>query len=140
MKKIIVAVDGSEISDRAVEWAISLASRFEIPLVAVNIVVPPYIPPEPYTTANVGLELAVRRYGEHLATRAAERATQAKVQATWRTETGSPPEMLLQVAEAEKADLIVVGSRGQGAIKRTLLGSVSSRLVHISPIPVLVVH
>lgn len=140
MKKVIVAVDGSEHGERAVTWGIELAGKFGIPLIAVNVVVPPYVPPEPYSSANAALEQAIRSYGEHLAKGAADRASKGNVQATWRVETGSPAETLLQVAEAEKADLIVVGSRGQGALRRALLGSVSTHLMHISKIAVLVVH
>jgi nucleotide-binding universal stress UspA family protein len=38
------------------------------------------------------------------------------------------------------ADLIVVGSRGRGAVKRLLLGSVSDRIAHLAPVPVLIVR
>lgn len=55
-------------------------------------------------------------------------------------ESGSPGSTLCQVAEDRAADVVVVGSRGRGALKRALLGSVSSHLVHRAPCPVLVVR
>ena len=55
-------------------------------------------------------------------------------------ENGSPGPTLCQVAEKVAADVIVVGSRGRGAIKRALLGSVSTYVVHNAPCPVLVVR
>jgi len=140
MKKVVVAVDGSPHADRALDLAIEMAAKFQVPLVAVHVVVPPYVPPEPYATGSAGLELAIREYGEHVAKQAAEKASAATISAAWRVETGSPAEMLVETAQAEGADLIVVGSRGQGALRRVLLGSVSDRVVRISTIPVLVVH
>jgi nucleotide-binding universal stress UspA family protein len=55
-------------------------------------------------------------------------------------ENGSPGPTLCESAERLSADVIVVGSRGRGAIKRALLGSVSTYVVHNAPCPVLVVR
>jgi nucleotide-binding universal stress UspA family protein len=55
-------------------------------------------------------------------------------------ESGSPGPTLCQVAEDRGADVIVVGSRGHGALKRALLGSVSSHVLHHAPCPVLVLR
>jgi nucleotide-binding universal stress UspA family protein len=139
MKKVIVAVDGSDHGAKALQWAIEFATRFQVPLTTINVVVPPYVPPEPYATGSAALEEAVRRFGEEVARSAAQKASAAGLTASWRVETGSPSETIVEAAQAEKADLIVIGSRGQGAIRRVLLGSVSNRLVHLSQIPVVVV-
>jgi nucleotide-binding universal stress UspA family protein len=53
---------------------------------------------------------------------------------------GAPGPVLCEYAETVGADVIVVGSRGLGAIRRALLGSVSSHVVHNAPCPVLVVR
>jgi len=55
-------------------------------------------------------------------------------------EQGSAGPMLCRIAEDRGADVVVVGSRGRGAIKRALLGSVSTHVVHNAPCPVLVVR
>jgi nucleotide-binding universal stress UspA family protein len=57
-----------------------------------------------------------------------------------RVETGSPGPVLCQRAESLGVDVVVVGSRGRGAIRRALLGSVSTHVVHNAPCPVLVVR
>ena len=53
---------------------------------------------------------------------------------------GDPRDEIIAYAEKEEASAIVVGNRGRGAIKRAFLGSVSTHIVHHSPIPVVVVH
>lgn len=50
-----------------------------------------------------------------------------------------PDHTIIKVANEEKADLIVIGARGIGTLRRTVLGSVSDFVVHHSPIPVTVV-
>lgn len=55
-----------------------------------------------------------------------------------RTMSGKPGEVVCKVAEEENATIIVCGTRGQGKIRRTLIGSVSDYIVHHSNIPVLV--
>jgi nucleotide-binding universal stress UspA family protein len=63
-----------------------------------------------------------------------------KIAAQGEVETGGPAETLADRADRMDADLVVVGSRGLGAVKRAFLGSTSNRLVHICKRPVLVVH
>lgn len=52
--------------------------------------------------------------------------------------SGKPGEAIIEAAVEENADMIVVGTRGLGKVKRTFLGSVSDYCVHHSPVPVLV--
>jgi nucleotide-binding universal stress UspA family protein len=53
---------------------------------------------------------------------------------------GSEAEAILTVAENHQADLIVMGTRGFGAVKGMLVGSVSRKVIHLSTCPVMVVH
>ena len=53
---------------------------------------------------------------------------------------GPEAESILKVAESRKADLIVMGSRGFGAVKGFLVGSVSRKVIHYASCPVMVVH
>ena len=55
-----------------------------------------------------------------------------------RTEFSSPGEFVVKVAEEEKAAMIVMGTRGMGTIRRTILGSVSDYVVHHAHCPVLI--
>jgi nucleotide-binding universal stress UspA family protein len=53
---------------------------------------------------------------------------------------GSEAEAILMVAEKQQADLIVIGTRGFGAVKGLLVGSMSRKVIHLSTCPVMVVH
>jgi len=53
---------------------------------------------------------------------------------------GSEAEAILKIAETRQADLIVMGTRGFGAVKGLLVGSVSRKVLHLSACPVMVVH
>jgi nucleotide-binding universal stress UspA family protein len=53
---------------------------------------------------------------------------------------GEPADALIDVAESTKADLIVVGNRGMGGVKRFVLGSVPNKISHHAPCSVLIVH
>lgn len=68
--------------------------------------------------------------------------TQAKPGVTIerRIETGDPGQTLVSLASDLAADVVVVGSRGHGFLKRALLGSVSSYVVHNAPCPVMVIR
>ncbi len=57
-----------------------------------------------------------------------------------RVEIGDAGHVICLLAEELEADVVIVGSRGRGAIKRALMGSVSSHIVHNAPCPVLVVR
>jgi nucleotide-binding universal stress UspA family protein len=55
-------------------------------------------------------------------------------------ETGHPAQVIIGFADAHNSDLIVMGSRGRGAFKSMLLGSVSSRVMHYASKSVMIVH
>ena len=74
------------------------------------------------------------------ATVAAIATTKPGVAIERRIEIGDPGQTLCRLAGELSADVVVVGSRGRGALKRALLGSVSGNVVHNAPCPVLVIR
>ena len=134
--KILVPVDGSEFSMKAVENAGNLAKSqppSSLVLVAVAIEIP---------------ELSEGRYiydkmkaqAEAALARAKEVAQKCGVVAEVLLATGaSPAEEIVRVAQDEKVDLIVIGSRGLAGKTSSFLGSTASKVVTYSPCSVLVV-
>lgn len=140
MKRVIVAVDGSEVSSRAVGLAVEVAQKFGAKLTVLHVVVPLFVPPEPYGMQTARLEEANREYGQSLVAQAAQSARAAGVDTSAVVISGAPAELIVDAAKEADVGLVVVGSHGRGAVGRFLLGSVSDRVIRLSPKPVLVVH
>lgn len=137
MKKVLVAVDGSDAAMHAAALALSLTKATGGSITLAYAVPPVFVPPElPFSAAPI-MEEAVKA-GEKVLREVRERLGSPDV--ALRCVTGAPAESLAELAQAEGFDLIVVGSKGRGPVSRVLVGSVTDRLVHISPKPVLVVR
>jgi nucleotide-binding universal stress UspA family protein len=138
--KILVGLDGSTGSSRALAWAIELATALKAEIVAVHIV-------ELVTPSALGLGLAPIElpddWIDDLRHRFEDEWTAPLKQAgvRYRTifDTGAPAPALIAIAREEEPDLIVTGSRGLGGFGELLLGSVSHQLVLHAHLPVVVI-
>jgi len=134
-KKIIWATDGSDNADRGLEIAKSLASQDGAELLAVHSI--EYLeakgsfPQDPDEDERL---LKIRKQVEELA----GEGIKASIKVVQGGMTGAA-HTIATVAKEEGADLIVVGARGHTVLVGLLLGSVSQRLLHVAPCPVLVV-
>ncbi len=140
MKRILVAVDGSECAQKAARLAADIALRFGSRLTLVYVVPQLLLPPDVYGLTLADAEREHAAYAEKLLGEAAVKLGEPGVQTDTQVLFGSPAETIAEAAAEPDVSLVVVGSRGRGAVARMLLGSVSDRLVHICPKPVLVVH
>ena len=140
MKRILVAVDGSEASLKAARMAADIAVRFGARVTLAYVIPRLLLPPDVYGLTLAEVEREQRVHADKLVAEALARLGEPGVQVETAVLSGSPAETLAEAAGAPDGDLVVLGSPGRGAVARVLLGSVSDRLVHISPKPVLVVH
>ena len=128
-RRIVVAIDGSEPAQRALALAAELARTSGGATLTL-------------VTATSGLEMVLDAEQQGAERGLAERAERLRGQGL-RVETtvrvGSAPDLVTEVAEATAADLVVAGSTGKGAVQRVLLGSVTTRLLHMLRRPLLVV-
>jgi nucleotide-binding universal stress UspA family protein len=141
MPGIIVGVDGSGHSRRALDWAIHEAAIRHAPLTVLTVQqamrsfwAGPMIYPEDTELAESARKLAQDETDEALG-ELAEDARPREV--TVLGVPGFPAEEILTVAK--DADMIVVGSRGAGGFKKLLMGSVASQVTHHAHIPVVVI-
>ena len=138
MKKILVATDGSESAAEAVQLGVSLAGQYDAELIFVHVV--PALDLVPATWFGVGGAFP------HEPTPAEgalleDAAAVAEAQGVFSTTTlliGDAVDEIVAYADSHDIDLIVVGSRGHGAIANTFLGSVSRGILQESTRPVLV--
>ena len=121
--KILVAYDGSAYARKALDEAIDIAQKFNGRLIILH----------------VGWDVSENE-SRRILLEAEGVAKEKKVKHTLRTEWSEyTPRRIIRVAMDEAVDLIAIGSRGLGAKKGWVLGSVSSRVVEESPVPVPVV-
>jgi nucleotide-binding universal stress UspA family protein len=137
-KKIVLATDGSIHAREALKYARELAARDDATVIVVHAFgsVPGYLG-EPMKGDVMARHVNI---GREIADRAAEELREAGVEVETEVLAGPPAEALLRVAESHKADLIVMGTRGYGALTSLLLGSVSHRVLAHTHVPVMVVR
>lgn len=139
MSVIVVGVDGSEGSERALAWCRENAEGLGAEVVAVHAYsLPSYTLPMYDVPAVSGHDAEWREE----ARRALEEEWLLPLEGTPVRSfviDGSPAHVLMQVAEKENAAMIVVGSRGRGGFAELLLGSVSHQLAHHSHVPLLII-
>ena len=133
---VVIATDGSQGAEAAVSAGARVART--IGTRAVLVYVRPSIGPlgDPYYQEKLSEQMA---YARTALERATELLAEEGVDADEEILEGSAAEQIVELARARNAHLIVVGSRGLGAVAGALLGSVSSGIVHRADRPVLVV-
>jgi len=132
----LVAIDGSDGSDAAVDEALALAGRVGAHVTFASVRRPPSaVLGYPYYERLLRNELATAR---DTVAAAESKAREAGVDAESTILEGEPADEILSAADNRCVDLIVMGSRGRGALAGAMLGSVSSAVVQHANVPVLV--
>lgn len=154
-KKILVALDGSESSQRAAQAALELAEKLKTELIVLHAISPPTSYYHSTIASPTGMSLpapsqheidAYYAYARKVALSVVgETESKAKkhgiaVKTEIPEAVSSVVETIINHAVKENVDLIIVGTRGLGGFKKMLLGSVSSGIVSHAHCPVLVVR
>lgn len=137
--KVLVAYDGSSTSRYALEHSLPMLQAQQAELLLLTVVpemelmvLPPggEMHPPWSTGAAQDLEQQLQETGPRILEEAAQMVETVGLRYKTQAMFGSPRLSICHVAESEKIDLIVMGSRGLGPVKRLLLGSVSDYVVH----------
>jgi len=151
MEKILVAVDGSEHSKKALVYAIELTKKFDGKITIVNVystVVPQTQPIDGLSTpAMSGTSAALaakiaedaKLRGEQVLMEAERSAMELGVQVEKVLREGDAVNEIVAEAKAGNFNLVVVGHRGMSKLRELLLGGVSEGVSHKAPCPVLIV-
>jgi len=140
LRRVILAIDGSTSSEKTLQFLLrKMCSTQRNPSVwekgteeAITVMVVHVMPSSKYPEVKEAGKVLVHSYAEKLAMAGYE------VEEILRF--GNPADEIIKLAQRHKADLVVTGAKGLGAIRRLLLGSVSTRLIQHSRCSVLVVR
>ena len=137
---VLVPVDGSENSYRALDAALLLSEKLGSNITAVHVM-------EQVPITHIGSEKllsefleAYKKENQDILSKCSEIATQKGLTIKTLLLQGNPASVILDYSKQEKFDLLIMGSRGLGKFKELILGSVSSKLVHHSTCAVLLIR
>jgi nucleotide-binding universal stress UspA family protein len=150
INKILVAIDGSKESKKALKYSLELAKKFSAKIVMITVIEPvtfpilfypevevPAVPTE--TLYNYSNEL--KENHQKMLNDALKKIKKfnSDLKVTTKLVEGRPSDKIIEECNKEKCDLIIIGSRGVGGIKQFLLGSVSDRVADNAKCPVLII-
>ena len=140
-RNILVAIDGSPDAEHALGHAIDLAEAMNARLTIFSAVpAPPSLTyATPGAAALADIQEKTREETEAIVSAAVERVPDAVSVTTVVKDDPVKPALIEQI-EGGGHDLVVMGSRGRGAVRSVLLGSVSHHVLHHARVPVLIVH
>ena len=138
MRRILVAVDGSEPSRRAARRAAEMAPKLGLSLAFIHVV-PSHALLSEWRVGGDEREMRELRRQEGLSM-LSRVAQEIGVEPELICVEGTPAEAIDQVVKKDDVELVAVGSRGRTLIGGVLIGSVAHRLVHICSKPILIVH
>ena len=144
--KVLVPLDGSEIGEAVLPWAIFLAQTrgyslvlaqaIPWPVVASDGMMGGYVPPNVYDDIMIAEREAATEYLDGVRARLVDQGVEVEVA----VRDGSPYSMLLDLADELSVDAILMATHGRGGLPRTVLGSVANYVVQHATIPVLLVR
>jgi nucleotide-binding universal stress UspA family protein len=152
-RKILVPLDGSEHSERALEIAIQIARNFsgELTLLHVySVTITPIVIPEPTTLNPTGVPIATsaevskmvdaaRDAGKRILADAEESVRKYNVGVDTTLREGNSAQEIVKTAKEGQFNLIVIGARGAHRIRDLLMGSVTEGVLKNAPCPVMIV-
>jgi len=139
IKKIVVAFDGSEQSNKAFDFALELTKL--CPSAAPEIsVLSVAQPPEPIDIVEMDaiIDSATQHYQE-LFTALKGKSRQRNIEIRTEVVVGHPAEQIVRYAKERNADMIIIGQKGKSQVETWLLGSVSKRVATHAPCNVTIV-
>ena len=138
-KKILVPTDGSEFAKKAQKHALFLASVSGAEIIAVSVTENNFVNGLPLDDEIYQLNQVLNERSEENL-KEFDKLNEDDIKITHVIREGSPARVILEVANEEQVDLIVMGSSGKSGFDRFIMGSVADKVVNSAKCAVLVVH
>jgi len=146
MKKILLPTDGSENSEKAGEYAISLADISGADIIVLNVIDTYYLNALPQRDLRKSLENELRADGKKAVEKFKAKLEESQCEGYCKNiqfkvliKEGKPSEVILKTIEDEGADQVIMGKSGKHGIEQVLLGQTTERVVRESKVPVNVI-
>jgi nucleotide-binding universal stress UspA family protein len=145
--KILVPLDGSALSELALPHAEALAQHFNSEIILIRVCQPVAMPLEIYPTLagvsydySVELQAQVEKETKIYLVDLQKKVQQANIKCRYMALEGFIPDIILEVAEKERVDLIVMSTHGRSGISRWVYGSVAAKVLQAAHCPVFLVR
>jgi nucleotide-binding universal stress UspA family protein len=137
-KRIVLPVDGSDGSTRAVQKALHLAKETGVEVTALHVVEFPYLASSELSFTYPDVMEAIKKNGMTILDHVKKQGSDLGVHVKTKLLEGIPDDQIIK--EAKKDDLIIMGCKGRTALSRILVGSVCEKVVHHAKSPVMVIR
>lgn len=140
--KVLVGIDGSPFADKALRFAVDIAKTYRSKLIIVHVVLRRFYAVAPSEAGILATTVFVKEMeteGKEIINKAEAYVKEQGVDYDCRLLQGVPAEEIVKLSQDEKADLVVLGSRGLSEVRAFLLGSVSDKVSHHTKCPTLIV-
>jgi nucleotide-binding universal stress UspA family protein len=133
LPSILVAIDGSEYSDKAFEYACQLSAMKKIPLIIINVV-------EEYATIGQSILRELKKSSKKMLHKYKNRAESIQITVVGTIQSvGNAAEEILKITNRKNIDTLVIGKKGKYGTPKDMLGGTSYKLLHFSKCTVTVV-
>ncbi len=147
IRNVLVAIDGSENSDRALDFSLDLAEKYGAAVRVLNVSESPAmgaVPIEPTTVSGESMVVFAKdlqRFHEEILNKAVVHAKELKpnIVVSSKLREGDPALEIVDESKDEGFDIIVVGHHGLGRVRELFLGNISEKVAHLAPCPVVIV-
>ena len=140
--RILVAVDGTQAAERALECAVELTKKHAAKLIILHVMLErlhAVTPTEAAVLAPTVLVSEMQAEAEAIINRAEEHVRGVGIDYECKMVRGVPADEIIKCVKAERVDLVVMGSRGLNEVRSFLFGSVSDKVCHRVKCPALIV-
>lgn len=148
--KILICLDGSELAEKVIPYAVEEAVRFDSELVLFRVVSEAYLislalPGIPGTPINAAgtekLELEEEKEArEYLKSMAEKLQTEKNLQVSYDSAIGSAGPAIIEYCEKQGIELIAIATHGRSGLGRVILGSVANHVIRYSNLPILLIR
>lgn len=146
LQKILIPLSGSDIDKLMLAYALYFGKKLDIPVVILSVVNTDHLQSSAAALLRESADSAVSHNIEILQEKLQDRLRQLGqplehegLRVTYRVTTGAPAEKIIRVAEDEECSLIVLSRHNGNPLSQGALGSITTRVLHLSPLPILII-